>query len=208
MNEIDEKLLKFAQNDTTGNYHRVSNRHKLYKQIISYYGMIQDIDNAIRALQSIVDYEEDDFMFQNLWQIATIRYTRCFTSSQNGYSYLTKDVFKTNERVSIHEKLMDIRNKYLGHREDNEFENPLVLFQIIADTGGDIRIETIINQATKIGPDIEEHENVLTHFLGVKKLVEEKLSKVIKKLSEEIDTKYFTIVDEALQEKLKAIESE
>gem|GEM_PF-6182386 len=72
----------------------------------------------------------EDFVLANaMFKNSILSYAKCFSSSGIGkISIDANEIFKNNSSLrKVHDDLMDIRNKYIAHNDNNDFEFAVVL---------------------------------------------------------------------------------
>lgn len=124
--------------------------------------------------------QSNDIIEFALWQSIIITYGKCFTESKAGLSKLEKSIFENfdNKYQTLHEHLMEFRNKYIAHRDDTANEQAMVFIKV-SKTGNmlDGDTENIIISRKLAIPVIRDLESFL-ELCGL--LIEEMLIKIQK----------------------------
>ena len=85
----------------------------------------QDLGSVMKTCSKLKvlleENSQDNFLIENLWTSALIRYARCFASGKR-YG-LNETIFKElqGEALKVHNMYMDLRNKHIAHSV-NPFE--------------------------------------------------------------------------------------
>lgn len=109
----------------------------LSKKLKSFMLIREDLLFISEVAQQLIFLKESSPTFNEvielaLWQSIIVTYGKCFTASKAGMSKLEKSVFvNVDEKYSaIHEHLMELRHKYIAHRDDTANEQALVFIKI------------------------------------------------------------------------------
>lgn len=75
----------------------------------------------------------DETIELSLFFAAISQYGRCFNSNQGGHSKLEPgDLFGADDQnfKNVHDELIELRNSYVAHRDDTEYEQAVVIMKI------------------------------------------------------------------------------
>ncbi len=99
---------------------------RIAKQVAAYHSIHQDLYECNAIIQYQLDNVELPFIVKtSLYNAFIIQYARCFTSSERRKVTLNqRDVFKGEDEqfLKSHKYMMDIRNHFLAHASEHEFE--------------------------------------------------------------------------------------
>ncbi len=102
--------------------------------------------------------QPDEILESSLWYSTIVQYSRCFNQNKAGNSNLeVNDIFTLPADQAIkdtHDELMDLRGSYIGHRDDTEYEQVVVVMQIPKAGGNDDKIGFKIKTAKTFSPSI------------------------------------------------------
>ncbi|MNY09864.1 hypothetical protein D3C86_1428050 [compost metagenome] len=80
------------------------------------------------CIEKIKESEKlDEIIINSLWNNAIVTYGKIFTRSKNGFASLVMKQCIKDEFVDIHSEVIDLRNQFVAHREENEMETGVLL---------------------------------------------------------------------------------
>lgn len=121
-----------------------------------------------------------------LWKSGIVTYGKCFTNSNDGQSKLEiKDCFIDHEYfIGIHNSLISIRNGFIAHRGDNEFEDTVMIMKVDPKNPNDTTYDMKSFRAgTSSFHNLVDYLNVIEHL---QQYVELRNQKQIQKIHDRI----------------------
>ncbi len=190
---IRNKMINHFIKNEKGTFFEVKHRRAI--GITSFYLIQQDLQKAIKSIKKAVslsnmeEIEVDDILISSLWVQAIMCYSRCFTSSDDGFSKLEiNNYYKSPRSLKIHKQLMNTRNSYLAHRGINKHETSLVL----------LNIEKSLNERTYLMPTaflkghfFTTYKSKIRHIESIERKVQKKLNKRIHSLDRFLEREIF-----------------
>ncbi len=152
-NSTLEKILKES---LPNNCWKIDDRIKFVKQYESYCSIKDELEYINTLISKLTDYrvkehdliksktDSDFWLKKSLFQSVIIGYTRCFNSTnKNGRISINEDFirkkFPENPNISLqnaikfHRWLLTIRNKYIAHADESEFEKTIGFIEFSYD---------------------------------------------------------------------------
>lgn len=152
--------------------------------LISLHLIQLDIVKAIESIKKTIilfklkSVEVDDLIISSLWMQAVSCYAKAFTKSEDGFSKLEAQFyFKSDRALNIHEELMTLRNSYIAHRGNNEFEKSLFVVSI---DKSNITRTYIFPTILKKGHYFKNYKSKLKHLEHLEKVINNQLQKKLK----------------------------
>ena len=147
------------------------------KKLISWYLISKDIQEMIDCMTLATAFGKiknlNPLLISGVWEKLLITYGKIFSASKDGYTTLNVK-FVDNGDLVRHNKLIAIRNSYLAHRGENDFEHH-TLIASVAGTEVNCKIEFLVPEVKIIG----HYENpvlVRQYLKRLKKKVEKQLA--------------------------------
>lgn len=192
---LNDKLWRSInqENPDTDNYPIPDALSKKTKSLLSIKYDLEDAHAALTEL-SVMHLMRNgtETIMIALWKAAIVTYGKCFTNSDDGGSKLElRDSFKDHEYfIPIHNSLMSVRNGFIAHRGDNEFEGTVMFLKVNRNDPQDITYSLkSLRAGTSSFPSLVDYLNVIEHLLHH---IELKIQKQIQKIHEHLhnsDTK-------------------
>ena len=112
---------------------------KIVGQFGDYMLIQNDLDAAYSYLKTIHDMADDQLLANGpvvraLWLSSVITYTKCFTSCGPGRSGLDRKNWVDKKFLPAHERMLELRNKFIAHREHRVFEDIKVFIELDLST--------------------------------------------------------------------------
>jgi hypothetical protein len=127
----------------------------------------------------------EEFVLSNgMFKNSILSYAKCFSSSGTGKVSLDpKDVFKNEPKLKeIHTNLMYMRNEYIAHNGNSDFELAIV-FQKKAEN------EITLSQTITYKAPVSDYEKFFSLFEHCSNYIVEKVNKKADKMEERLGTK-------------------
>jgi hypothetical protein len=140
-----------------------------------------------------------------LWHSIVVTYAKPFTASRSGFTDLKPSCFdKRPEFLIIHERLMDLRNKLVAHREKSDHEHSLMFLRITKNGSNPQQINYHVKSIIKSNPSINDLKEYLPLFNYLSSFTDNKIAKEAEKIwklisKAERETLLQLIVDENYQ---------
>jgi hypothetical protein len=191
--KLKNKIIKAAYPSLENCIMEVSNELKLSKPTITLQLILNDINKALNSIEKAVKLSQinniDDLIITGLWQQAIMSYCRCFRNSEDGFSTLNPKLYlKSLRAYKIHADMMTIRDSYIAHRGNNEFENVVFLTKP-SYKNGKYYFEFSILSANRQGHYFSSYKTIVKHMLMIRKKVEKRLKLKIKIVNKVISDK-------------------
>jgi hypothetical protein len=138
------------------------------------------IFNEKHPFEKFEEFVLSHVMFKN----SVLSYAKCFSSSGSGKVSLdVKDVFKNEPKLKeIHLSLMDIRNEYIAHNGNSDFELAIVLQKKVEN-------EITLSQSTTYKARVSDYEKFFDLFEHCSNYIVEKVNKKADKMEERLGVK-------------------
>lgn len=117
-----------------------------------------------RLLHSKAQAEQDTIIISSLYYAAIIQFGRCFNENKGRHSKLEpSDIFTEQDLTfsQTHTELMDLRKSFVAHRDDNEYEQAVVIMQIPKESAEEKRVEFKVKSLKTISPSIEKLQSYI-----------------------------------------------
>jgi hypothetical protein len=157
------------------------------KKLISWYLISKDIQEMMDCMSLATTFGKvkkvDPLLISGMWEKLLITYGKIFSASKDGYTTLNVK-FVDNDDLVLHHKLIAIRNSYLAHRGENDYEHH-TLIASLAGTETNCKIEFLVPEVKMIG----HYENpvlVRQYLKRLKKKVDKQLTFKREKLEQEL----------------------
>lgn len=192
---LNEKLLHSINKEhpDSDNYPVAGALSKRTKSLLSIKYDLEDAHAALTELSLMhLMRRGTEIIMVALWKSAIVTYGKCFTNADDGGPKLeVRDCFKSHEHfIPIHDSLMSVRNGFIAHRGDNEFEETVMFIKVNRNDPKDITYSLkSLRAGTSSFPDLVNYLNVIEHL---QQQVEAKIQKQINKIHEHLhksDTK-------------------
>ena len=146
-----------------------------------------DLEDSRAALEElsvmILMHTGDEVVRTALWKSAIITYGRCFTDSEDGgQSKLEiKDCFKNVKYfIPMHTSLINVRNGYIAHRGNNEFEETVLFMKVDRKEPEAVTYAMkSFRAATSSFENLVSYQNVIEHLQAY---VEQRIQKQLHKI--------------------------
>ena len=183
------------ENPNTDNYELPNPINKRLRTLASMASDLTFVVNAMNELIKITKHSlENNVVKTALWQSSVIIYCKCFSdSSKNGHSKLeSKDCFKLeNDLLAIHVDVFRVRNNFIAHRGENEYEQSIAFFtQPKKDSIEQIASQFKVKSLRANNLSIDNLENYLKLFVFIENHVQEKINIQCKKIYKMLKEKY------------------
>ena len=154
------------------------------KKLASFSMIREDILFAKAAFERMRDMkaeaEKDSLIISSLYYAAVAQYGRCFNENKGGHSKLEpSDLFTEADAAqrTAHDELMIMRNSFVAHRDDNDYEQALVTMHIPHDGKDSGRTEYRVKSFKTISPKAEKLESYILLCDFILPKVEAKIQK-------------------------------
>jgi len=154
------------------------------KRLASFAMIREDVLFSKSAFESLIQLkaqaEQDSIIISSLYYAAIIQYGRCFNENKGGHSKLEPSDIFTDQDVEVnktHTELMDLRNSFVAHRDDNEYEQAVVIMQIPKENAEESRVGFIIKSLKTISPSEEKLQSYIELCNYLMPKIEEKIQK-------------------------------
>jgi len=182
--ELNKEIIRQYNQINKQQHLRISEKHS--KSATSLKLIIIDLHTILECLNRIRQTEkQDEIILNSLWNNLIVTYGKIFTKSKNGFTSLVKNQIIKSEYYKIHDQLIDLRNKFVAHREYNEIENALLLISEYRNNGN-VAFEyhlPVVLQASSPIKDLDLLHNLIN---DLNKTVKEKLNKNIKRIDDKL----------------------
>jgi len=127
---------------------------------------------------------EEFVLAHGMFKNSVLSYAKCFSSSGNGKVSLDpKEVFKNEPKLKeIHSALMDMRNEYIAHNGNSDFELAVVFQKKMED-------EIVLSQTITFKSPVGEYEKYFDLFDHCTKYIIVKVNKKVDKLENKFGVK-------------------
>lgn len=203
MTEFKEKIKSIILEKIKAeevNYNNYLLPESFSKKITTYMSMKEDIVLCKKSILKLIelkkfnDFNENDEIENSLNISSIIMYCKCFMdASKSSKSKLEiRDCFseKDSNLLALHQTLMNVRNGFVAHRGDNEYDQSLVYFQTPkTDSKGEFteyKIKSL--RAGTFSTDMMNSYLVL--FNHIEQIIEDKLQIQIQKIHSKISSDY------------------
>jgi len=157
------------------------------KKLISWYLISKDIQEMMDCMTLATAFGKvkkvNPLLITGMWEKLLITYGKIFSSSKDGYSTLNVK-FVDNGDLVLHHKLLAIRNSYLAHRGENDYEHHTLIVSL-AGTETNCKLEFLVPEVKLIG----QYDNpvlVRQYLKRLKKKVEKQLAYKKEKLEQTV----------------------
>lgn len=138
------------------------------------------ITNIIEELLKLIkaNLDEDSIVMTSLFQSISVTYGKIFTKSKSGFSNLEANYcFKGHDKLrNSHDKLMELRNKFVAHREDSEHEYSLAFLKLNFEGAALIQVNYKLKVLSKSTPSINDINEYIILFEFLSKIIDEKIN--------------------------------
>jgi hypothetical protein len=154
----------------------------------------EDVLFVKNAVNKLIDLKQqrtgnpkptDEVVESSLWYSAIAQYGRCFNKNEGGYTRLeVNDIFAlpTDQLLKdIHDNLMILRNRFVAHRDDTEYEQAVIIMQIPKAGGDDDKIAFNIKAAITFSPPIDSLKDYIKLFDFLLPKIDAKIQKQTEK---------------------------
>jgi hypothetical protein len=144
------KMVLKADNLEEYEYHG-----KRAKPFISLFLFKQDIAEILGLLDTVILLSQIKQVGPSIiavfWEKIIITYTRNFTKSKHHYSkFEIAEYLSDADELALHEQMMTVRNTFIAHREENDFEYHTVLV-VLAGAPENCHMEISVPTIKKVG---------------------------------------------------------
>ncbi len=188
---LDQLLDSINQeNPETENYLVPEEVSRKARSLMSIKSDLGDAHYLIQQLSVMLLMHTGDGMIMTaLWKAAIITYGKCFTSSDDGQGKLeAKECFKDIPYfIGAHNSLMSIRNGYIAHRGDNEFEETVLFVKIDKNHPEETTYAMkSFRAANSSFPNMVDYLNVIEHL---QQFVEKRIKKNLQKIHDRLQSR-------------------
>jgi hypothetical protein len=113
------------------------------KRLCGYIYILSDVElslNTTKCLKDMISQRDrtEEFdsngVYEVMWYGIIITYSRCFTQSKGRLTTLSKEIFEDAPDIAlIHNKILDIRNTFVAHRDDTEMLISTITLAVASD---------------------------------------------------------------------------
>lgn len=127
---------------------------------------------------------EEFVLFHGMFKNSILSYAKCFSSAGIGKVSLdVKEVFKNEPKLKeIHLVLMDMRNEYIAHNGNSDFELAIVFQKKVKD-------EITLSQTITYKSPVSDYEKFFNLFEHCSNYIVEKVNKKADKIEEKFRVK-------------------
>jgi hypothetical protein len=186
--ELNKEIIRRYNEMNKKQHIRISEKYA--KRSISLKLILIDLDTILNCLELINQRKNlEEIILNSLWNNIIITYGKIFTKSRNGFTSLVKKQCVKNEYDQVHNDLINLRNQFVAHREDNEIENALLLVgenRSNGNVGFEYHLPVIMKTSAPI-KDLQLLEELINDLKSyVNECLHENLKKIDYKLWAEI----------------------
>lgn len=206
LKEIHYKIVEQV-NKKHPNYHNVIVPTKDSQKYTNLYSIWEDIlfcQYCITNLLELRKEKNSNFIHEFcLWYSLISLYGRCFTQpAHNTKSKLeVRDCFGENDSqlLSRHNKLMDLRHKFLAHRGDTILEQGILFLQIPKDklkNSPQFHVESV-RAGSPLDKELKDYMELFNHLkLVIQRKLEKQSTKIETKMMIDFRNKILELIEE------------
>lgn len=123
------------------------------QKIVSWYLISRDLDEMIGCMDLVYVLGKTPninlLMVSALWEKMIIAYGKIFGGSKDGYTTLQRKMVG-NADLPLHDQLIGLRNSFLAHRGENDFENHKLILSV-EGTEDNCHVQFIVPWSKPVG---------------------------------------------------------
>ncbi|MGG7437384.1 hypothetical protein ACQ7CU_04815 [Chryseobacterium arthrosphaerae] len=182
--ELNKEIIRQYNQINKQQHLRISDKYS--KRATSLKLIIIDLHTILECLDRIRQTEkQDEIILNSLWNNLIVTYGKIFTKSKNGFTSLVKNQIIKSEYEKIHDELIDLRNKFVAHREDNEIENALLLISEYRNNGN-VAFAYHLPVVMQTSSPIKDLELLYNLINDLEKTINEKIYENLKKIDDKL----------------------